>query len=86
MNGTQQRDFAGDPGPVPLSARVGYLSGLRRSTHGPTRQHRAVLGLAGEELTAVRADLARIEAELEDLGVQLDRLGVPWTPGRSGKR
>ena len=78
----RRRDFAGDPGPVSLSARFYLLDGLKWSTHGPTAQHAAVLDLAAEDVAGLQRDLAAFEAELTAFLADLDALGVPWSPGR----
>ena len=86
VNGSRRRDFAGDPGPVSLRARLGFLSNLRFSTHGPTQQHRDVLLLAAGDLAAIQADLVDVTSELDALGALLDEAGVPWSPGRGAGR
>lgn len=82
LNGSQRRDFAGDPGPVSLEARFFLLDGMRFSTYGPTLQQREVLSLAAADLESLQETVRQLGAELKSLGEALDAAGVPWTPGR----
>ncbi|MDA1263921.1 MAG: glycosyl hydrolase, partial [Planctomycetota bacterium] len=83
MHTDEARDFAGDPGPVALTARFFLLEGLKWSTHGPTAQQRDVLDLLEQDLEGIRSDYIDLEDRLETFYGVLDAKGVPWTPGRS---
>ncbi|MDH3589469.1 MAG: glycosyl hydrolase [Gammaproteobacteria bacterium] len=84
LTGNQQRDFMGDPGPMPVDARI-YVagSGDRTSAHGPTQTQRTSLEIAEAEFAEVSGALDRLfDTDLPRLRQQLDQAGVPWTPGR----
>ena len=54
------------------------------STQGPTATHRRSLDIAIEKFASVRGQLdALIRVELPALERELDRAGLPWTPGRA---
>jgi len=80
----EQRDTFGDPGPVSISERVSVATlGTYRSTYGPTPTHEQSLDIAEKEFAVIRTRLQEIGNHgLPELRADLDRAGVPWTPGR----
>jgi len=79
-----KRDLYGDLGPVSINRRLEVATlGTFRSTYGPTPTHERSLAIAEEEFTPIRQRLQNIsDSELPALRVELDKAGVPWTPGR----
>ena len=84
LNGNQTRSLYGDPGPVSINSRLGAaVMGTFRSTYGPTPMHSQAVEIAESEFAIVETSLRRIvDVELPALRQELDRAGVPWTPGR----
>jgi photosystem II stability/assembly factor-like uncharacterized protein len=84
LSGNEDRDRAGDPGPVSISRRLGIVGmGIRLSTYGPTPTHRMSFELAEKGFAELKAELDRLLGqELPALERKLDDAGVPWTPGR----
>ena len=59
------------------------VMGTFRSTYGPTPTHRQALEIAESGFADVSSRLGRIvDTDLPGLREDLDRAGVPWTPGR----
>ena len=85
LNGEQVRDVYGDPGPVSISQRLRVANtGTRFSTYGPTPTHRRSVEIARDQFAELRGELDRVlNVDLPALEGELDRAGVPWTPGRS---
>lgn len=85
LSGNKARDFANDPGPVSISARLSVVGmGLRMTFHGPTDTHREVYAIAKREYDEFKDQLSQIvDTELPELERRLDEAGLPWTPGRS---
>ena len=85
ISGVAQREAFGDPGEVSISRRLGVANmGTGFSTHGPTATHRRSLDIAIEKFASVNGALdALIRVEIPALERELDRAGVPWTPGRT---
>jgi len=84
LAGNPARDLYGDPGPVSIRARLNAaVMGTFRSTYGPTDMHNEALEIAENEFAGVEAGLTRIvDVEMPALRMNLDKAGVPWTPGR----
>ncbi len=84
LNGNETRSLYGDPGPVSISSRVdAAVMGTFRSTYGPTPTHSQAVEIAESEFAILETSLRRIvDVELPALRQELDRAGVPWTPGR----
>ena len=85
LNGNEVRDLYGDPGPVPVKARIeAAVMGTFRSTYGPTPTLQAAVDIAQRQFEGLKARIDRIgKSELPSLRQALDAAGVPWTPGRS---
>ena len=85
LGGNERRGVYGDPGPVPIQARLQVaLMGTFRSTYGPTPTHERALEIAAESFGPLSTRLKEIERQkLPELRAALDAAGVPWTPGRS---
>jgi hypothetical protein len=81
----ERRSNYGDPGPVSISHRLEVATfGTFRSTYGPTPTHRRSLEIAAQEFAEIHSRLLQIgDKSLPELRKELDRAGVPWTPGRS---
>ncbi len=86
--GNRQREMYGDPGPVPISRRLGVVQiGTGASTYGPTATHRESFEIARDDFGRLRTVLQQLmESELPALEASLDEAGVPWTPGRGVPR
>jgi len=84
LSGDGVRDFAGDPGPVPVSARINVAQlGTSFSSYGPTPTHERSLEIAEQNFAGIKAALQRIfDTDLPALRKAMDEAGVPWTPGR----
>lgn len=84
LTANQARDYMSDPGPAPISGRLGSASaGVREAAYGPTATQSRSLDIADEEFAEVGSALDRlIDVEFRALREKLDAAGVPWTPGR----
>jgi len=84
LSGDDNRDLAGDTGPVPVSRRIGVAQmGTSFSSYGPTPTHERSLEIGEQEFAGIKAALNRIfNTELPALRKAMDEAGVPWTPGR----
>jgi hypothetical protein len=84
INGDPSRALYGDEGPVSVNARVNAaMMGVFRSTYGPTPTHREALEIAERKFGVAETALREIvEQRMPELRLELDRSGVPWTPGR----
>ncbi|MGD8356504.1 MAG: hypothetical protein PVG42_00460 [Lysobacterales bacterium] len=85
LEGNPIRDDYGDPGPMPVQARLrAAVMGTFRSTYGPTPTHERSLQIAESQFENIKTRLRQIDGtELPALRDQLDAAGVPWTPGRA---
>jgi photosystem II stability/assembly factor-like uncharacterized protein len=84
LSGNEARDLYQDIGPVSISNRVNFaVMGTFRSTYGPTPSHRDAMDIAQKEFSEVSQRLQQItDSGLPELRAELNRAGVPWTPGR----
>jgi hypothetical protein len=84
LSGNEIRDLYQDIGPVSISSRVNFaVMGTFRSTYGPTPSHRAAIDIAQKEFAEVSQRIQQIaDSGLPELRAELNRAGVPWTPGR----
>ena len=84
LSGDEDRDLAGDSGPVSVAKRINVAQmGTSFSSYGPTPTHERSLEIAEQEFTGIKAALDRIfNTELPALRKAMDEAGVPWTPGR----
>ena len=84
LSGDENRDMAGDSGPVSVKRRIGVAQmGTSFSSYGPTPTHERSLEIAEQEFASIKTALNRIyETELPALRKTMDDAGVPWTPGR----
>ena len=84
LSGDENRDLAGDSGPVSVSRRINVAQmGTSFSSYGPTPTHERSLEIAEQEFAGIKATLNKIfNTELPALRKALDEAGVPWTPGR----
>ena len=86
MNGEVPKasDEENRPAPPPIQMRLGaILSASFGNTSAPTQTQRDQYALLEEELPPVLAQLKQIaEVDIRALESEMDRLGVPWTPGR----
>jgi hypothetical protein len=85
IKGNERRDLYQDIGPVPINQRLNVaVMGNFRSTYGPTPTHLASVEIAESQFGDVKARLKRIhDSDLPALREQLNKAGVPWTPGRA---
>jgi len=57
--------------------------GMWRTTSSPTQTQRESFNVVSEEFTPILAQIKRlIEIDLDNLEVQMEQYGAPWTPGR----
>ena len=84
LSGDENRDMAGDSGPVSVSRRIEVAQmGTAFSSYGPTPTHERSLEIAEQAFASIKTALKRIyETELPALRKAMDDAGVPWTPGR----
>ena len=84
LSGDEDRDLAGDSGPVSVAKRINVAQmGTSFSSYGPTPTHERSLEIAAQEFAGIKAALDRIfNTELPALRKAMDEAGVPWTPGR----
>jgi len=84
LSGDEDRDMAGDSGPVSVRSRIGVAQmGTSFSSYGPTPMHERSLDIAEQDFAAIKTALRRIyETELPALRKAMDDASVPWTPGR----
>jgi photosystem II stability/assembly factor-like uncharacterized protein len=80
----EMRDEMGDPGPVPVQARLEAASvGEYTSLHGPTPTHRSSFAIAEADFSEIGPQVVTlIDVQFAALKRKLDEAGVPWTPGR----
>ncbi len=66
-----------------LHQRIGRAGRSFWTTTAPTQTHRRCYQIAQEQFTKLRARLKRVvDADLGKLEAEMEKLGVPWTPGR----
>ncbi len=84
LDGNETRDLYSDLGPVSINRRLEVaVMGTFRSTYGPTPTHLDAVRIAEQEFAVVEERLRRInDVDLPALREELNRAGVPWTPGR----
>jgi hypothetical protein len=80
----EERDKMGDPGPVPVAARLDFAGhGARQQAYGPTPAQERSLQIASEEFARASGELDRLlGSDYQQLLKALDAAAVPWTPGR----
>ncbi len=83
--GDPRRRRMGAAGPISISARLNAaVSGVSRSTYGPTPTHRKSHAIARERFEEWKKVFGRlVDSELPALEAQLEEARLPWTPGRS---
>jgi photosystem II stability/assembly factor-like uncharacterized protein len=84
LKGNEARALYGDTGPVSINSRIqAAMLGTFRSTYGPTPTHIESVNIAESAFAGVEAGIREImDVQLPALRLELDRAGVPWTPGR----
>lgn len=84
LSGDENRDLAGDSGPVSVAKRINVAQlGTSFSSYGPTPTHERSLEIAEQKFAGIKAALNHIfNNELPALRKAMDEVGVPWTPGR----
>ncbi len=84
LGGDENREMAGDPGPLSVQQRVGVAQlGTLFSTYGATPTHQRSLEIGEQNFAAIKTALDRIfDSDLPALRKAMDDAGVPWTPGR----
>jgi len=84
LGGDQLKAGLGEPAPPGIAERLFVVTvGNRFSTYGPTPTHRRSFEIASQEFAALRGDVQKLSAELDELEEKLEAAGVPWTPGRA---
>ncbi|MFC1696135.1 hypothetical protein ACFL1C_08435, partial [Pseudomonadota bacterium] len=80
----EARALYGDPGPVSINGRLNAaMMGTFRSTYGPTETHSRSFEIAEQKFNEVAGGIRQIiDVRMPALRKELDRAGVPWTPGR----
>ena len=80
----KMRDEMNDSGPVPVQDRVNAASsGEYSSLYGPTQTQRRSLSIAEADFAEIGLQIdTLIDVEFAALKQELDKAGVPWTPGR----
>jgi hypothetical protein len=67
-----------------LRQRIGRAAGGFWTTTGPTQTHRRCYEIAQKQFTELRTRLKRVvDVDIAKLEKDMDKLGVPWTPGRA---
>jgi len=84
LSGDENRDMAGDSGPVSVSRRINVAQlGTSYSTYGPAPMHERSLEIGEQLFAGIKTTLDRIfNTDMPALRKALDEAGVPWTPGR----
>ena len=84
LSGDENRDLAGDTGPVSVSRRINVAQlGTSYSTYGPAPMHERSLEIGEQVFAGIKTALDRIfNTDMPALRRALDEAGVPWTPGR----
>ncbi len=79
-----QRDEMGDLGPVPVLTRLQFAAGTKSTeVYGPTQAARASLKIAEDEYAEIYRELEDlVNGQFNALQEDLEKAGVPWTPGR----
>ncbi|MEE4191626.1 MAG: glycosyl hydrolase [Halieaceae bacterium] len=79
-----QRDEFGDPGPVPVLKRLQFAAGVPSAElYGPNQATRASFKIAEDEYAEVYRELEDLlNGQFNALQEELEKAGVPWTPGR----
>jgi photosystem II stability/assembly factor-like uncharacterized protein len=71
------------PAQMPLYYRLGYVSsGAWGNSHGITNTMKEGFAILKEEFPPVHAGIQKAINELAAIGNELDKLKIPWTPGR----
>ena len=72
-----------EPTAPSVRQRIGRAARGFRTTTGPTQTHRRCYQIAREQFGELRVRLQRVvDVDLAKLEAEMDKLGVPWTPGR----
>ena len=84
LSGDSEREKMGAPGQLSVLERLRpVVSGVMFSAYGPTPNLENSLVIAEQNFADVQSELEQIlKSELPALRSELDRAGVPWTPGR----
>ncbi len=84
LSGDEDRDLAGDSGPVSVSRRINVAQlGTSYSTYGPAPMHERSLEIGEQLFAGIKTALDQIfNTDMPALRKALDEAGVPWTPGR----
>ncbi len=79
-----QREEFGDPGPVSVLSRLQFAAGTSSAeVYGPNQSTRASLKIAEDEYAEVYRELEDlVNGQFNALQEELEKAGVPWTPGR----
>ena len=83
ISGSQQREIAGDPGPVSILNRLWVAGfGEHQSLYGPTTTQKASLDIARKGYAEVSAEFDKmLSSDLPALKKKLNDAGAPWSPG-----
>ncbi|NQV34069.1 MAG: hypothetical protein HQ515_15360, partial [Phycisphaeraceae bacterium] len=72
-----------EPTSPSLRQRINRAAGGMSTTFAPTKTHQQAYQIARDQFTALRLRLQRVvDEDLVTLEQDMDKLGVPWTPGR----
>ena len=84
LSGDDNRQMAGDHGPVSVMQRIDVAElGTLFSTYGPTPTHLSSLEIGEQKFASIKTALDRIfNTDMPALRKAMDEAGVPWTPGR----
>ncbi len=79
-----KREELGDPGPVPVMRRLSVAGGANPSqVYGQTPANRQQFAIAEEEYAEIYRELEDlVNGQFNALQEDLEKAGVPWTPGR----
>jgi len=83
MNGNQARNSIYERTQPTVRSRLNFvLTGVARSTYGPTQSHRDQLAIAKSEFGAIRQRISTLtDTTIPSFETQLIAAGAPWVPG-----
>jgi hypothetical protein len=83
LNGDSTLSTRAEPAPLALLSRVAFIAGgTWGSQSAVTGNHRDSLEVASRQFPGLLGDLKSIAADLADLEAELEDAGAPWTPAR----
>ena len=83
INGNAARNAIYERTQPTVRSRLGFvLTGVGRSTYGPTQTHREQLAIAKSDFEAIKQRLTRlVETTIPAFEQELSAAGAPWVPG-----